>query len=302
MAQPEILGTSVIDQDRLLRTILERTAGETGAGFFRAMVRAVAEALAVRGAWATELVGDGESARALAFRLGGDFVEGFRRPIAGTPCELVIRECRPVHVPDGVVEAYPADRRLAESDAVAYVGVPIPDTGGDAVLGTLALVHDEPLEIDERALTVFRFLADRAAAELRRLRDVSGRREAERRLRRLTAENEHLRRALATVVERAGIAAPRGRVGPVEDLPSQGAPPGEAADAARVRVSSSREEGPAPVLTEEEMRAFERENLVRALEASDWQVSGDEGAARLLGIPPSTLSSRMRSLGLERPE
>ena len=37
---------------------------------------------------------------------------------------------------------------LAEADATAYVGVPLPHTGGAAVLGTLAVVHDEPLEID----------------------------------------------------------------------------------------------------------------------------------------------------------
>jgi transcriptional regulator with GAF, ATPase, and Fis domain len=41
--------------------------------------------------------------------------------------------------------------------------------------------------------------------------------------------------------------------------------------------------------------------MVAALEAAGWRVSGDNGAAKLLGIKPSTLTDRMRSLGIERP-
>ena len=65
------------------------------------------------------------------------------------------------------------------------------------------------------------------------------------------------------------------------------------------------EDGPVEVetiLTEAEMQELERSNIVRALEAASWQVSGEDGAARLLGIPPSTLSSRMRSLEIDRPD
>jgi transcriptional regulator with GAF, ATPase, and Fis domain len=49
------------------------------------------------------------------------------------------------------------------------------------------------------------------------------------------------------------------------------------------------------------MRERTRANMVGALEAADWRVSGERGAARLLGIKPSTLTDRMRSLGIERP-
>lgn len=55
------------------------------------------------------------------------------------------------------------------------------------------------------------------------------------------------------------------------------------------------------VLSDEEMRALERANTVRALVASGWRVSGAEGAAKLLGVRPSTLSDRMRAWGIERP-
>jgi transcriptional regulator with GAF, ATPase, and Fis domain len=49
------------------------------------------------------------------------------------------------------------------------------------------------------------------------------------------------------------------------------------------------------------MRARNRTNMIAALEAAEWRVSGERGAARLLGIKPSTLTDRMRSLGIERP-
>jgi transcriptional regulator with GAF, ATPase, and Fis domain len=45
---------------------------------------------------------------------------------------------------------------------------------------------------------------------------------------------------------------------------------------------------------------LERENIVAALEASGWKIAGANGAATLLGIKPTTLSSRMKALGIER--
>ncbi len=55
------------------------------------------------------------------------------------------------------------------------------------------------------------------------------------------------------------------------------------------------------VLTEREMRMFERENTIRALQAAGWKVSGDGGAAERLGVKPSTLSDRIKTWGIERP-
>lgn len=58
---------------------------------------------------------------------------------------------------------------------------------------------------------------------------------------------------------------------------------------------------PSRILTAAELEALERENLTRALESCRWQISGDTGAARVLGVPPSTLSSRLKALGIRRP-
>jgi transcriptional regulator with GAF, ATPase, and Fis domain len=54
--------------------------------------------------------------------------------------------------------------------------------------------------------------------------------------------------------------------------------------------------------TAQEMEALERGNLILALEASNWRVAGENGAARRLGMNPSTLNSRLKALGIQRPK
>ena len=56
------------------------------------------------------------------------------------------------------------------------------------------------------------------------------------------------------------------------------------------------------VRTAQELQEMERANILLALEASKWRVAGDNGAAKLLGLNPSTLNSRMRALSITRPE
>jgi transcriptional regulator of acetoin/glycerol metabolism len=55
------------------------------------------------------------------------------------------------------------------------------------------------------------------------------------------------------------------------------------------------------VMDERWLRKIERDNMIAALEQTDWRVGGDNGAASLIGISPSTFKSRMKALGIERP-
>ena len=50
-----------------------------------------------------------------------------------------------------------------------------------------------------------------------------------------------------------------------------------------------------------EVSELERSFLLRALEAANWVIYGDRGAARRLGVHPEKLRRRMRRLGLKRP-
>ena len=55
------------------------------------------------------------------------------------------------------------------------------------------------------------------------------------------------------------------------------------------------------VLTEKDMREFQRANILRALEQANWKVSGKGGAAELLGVKPTTLTDRIHSYKIKRP-
>ena len=49
-----------------------------------------------------------------------------------------------------------------------------------------------------------------------------------------------------------------------------------------------------------DLRTVEREHITRVLEQTDWVVGGRTGAATLLGLPASTLRSKMKKLGIGR--
>ncbi|MDN5871663.1 MAG: sigma 54-interacting transcriptional regulator [Nitrococcus sp.] len=45
----------------------------------------------------------------------------------------------------------------------------------------------------------------------------------------------------------------------------------------------------------------ERAHIIKVLESVDWRISGEHGAAVLLGVPSTTLRSRMERLGIQKP-
>lgn len=55
-----------------------------------------------------------------------------------------------------------------------------------------------------------------------------------------------------------------------------------------------------PIIDEHHWRELQRSNIRRALERTDWRVQGPGGAAELLGLRPTTLRSRMETLGIIR--
>jgi PAS domain S-box-containing protein len=101
-------------------------------------------------------------------------------------------------------------------------------------------------------------------------------------------------RELQNVIERAVITARHGRLNLELGLPR----PIESEERRTPHPSTIDRE---TILTEPQLRRFEKENLVRALQKSQWRVAGPNGAAKLLGMPPSTLQSRMKALGIKRP-
>ncbi|WP_437394969.1 sigma 54-interacting transcriptional regulator [Flagellimonas lutimaris] len=55
------------------------------------------------------------------------------------------------------------------------------------------------------------------------------------------------------------------------------------------------------ILTSEELNQLERNNILKALKKTKWKISGENGAAKLLGLPATTLTSKIKAFGIERP-
>ena len=102
-------------------------------------------------------------------------------------------------------------------------------------------------------------------------------------------------RELQNVVERAVLGA---KSGPLEfDLPQDSYKQRRAAGAAE--PSKSRTSG---ILNYGELKRRERDNLLAALKATRWRISGPAGAAKLLGLRPTTLASKIKTLRLGEEE
>ena len=100
-------------------------------------------------------------------------------------------------------------------------------------------------------------------------------------------------RELQNVIERAVITAQDGRLNLDRALPES-----DNQVAASIAQSASDD---ARVRTVKEVAILERENILAALAVSGWKIAGTNGAARLLDMKPTTLSSRMKALGIKRP-
>jgi transcriptional regulator with GAF, ATPase, and Fis domain len=50
------------------------------------------------------------------------------------------------------------------------------------------------------------------------------------------------------------------------------------------------------------MIELQRRNIVAALTRCGWVIYGKRGAARMLGVKPTTLIERMRRMGIRRPD
>jgi PAS domain S-box-containing protein len=173
-----------IDEEAAFRAIVEGTASETGLDFYRALVKNLARALDTHGAWVTEYDPHRQRLRALAFCMGEKTLDGYEYPIVGTPCHTAIHEKQLVHIPDRVVELYPADKDPNFAGTVSYLGVPILDER-DNVLGHLAVVDQRPMPDEKRLVTLFKIFAARAGAEMRRLKLEAEVHEREQKLTRL---------------------------------------------------------------------------------------------------------------------
>lgn len=151
-----------------LRLILEGTATKVGEEFFRTCTRALADALQVRYAMLTELVGVAKDrVRTLAFWQGGHFGENFEYPLEDTPCKDVIAGDACIYL-DSVQQQFPNDADLVTLEVESYVGLPVLNVTGQ-VLGHIVIMDTVPLTDVSDHEMILQIFAARAAAEIERL-------------------------------------------------------------------------------------------------------------------------------------
>lgn len=158
-----------LEAGEALRLVVEGTVSETGTGFFRALVRNLAQALGTMGAWVTEYDSTQRRLRALAMWLNGGFVDQYEYAVTGTACEKVVDSRQLIHIPDRLIELFPADPDLVPMSAVSYLGAPLLDVDG-SVMGHLSVLDNRPMPKHDQSISLFEVFAARAAAEHRRLK------------------------------------------------------------------------------------------------------------------------------------
>ncbi len=91
------------------------------------------------------------------------------------------------------------------------------------------------------------------------------------------------------MIERAAILARNGRVR--IDLPEHGA-------SIQLGRRTQAASGKPSILTDDDRRERDRINIMAALEACGGKVFGRGGAAEMLDVKPTTLASRIKTLGI----
>jgi transcriptional regulator with GAF, ATPase, and Fis domain len=98
-------------------------------------------------------------------------------------------------------------------------------------------------------------------------------------------------RELESVIERSIIVSTSGKLEPVEFSVSS---------ARQAQGKEAGAENTASIL-DSGLHAAERQHIVYVLRETNWVIEGPDGAAKRLGVAPSTLRSRMKKHGIERP-
>jgi len=115
-------------------------------------------------------------------------------------------------------------------------------------------------------------------------------------------------RELQNVIERAILLSPGDTLLLVADFcptPAATVPVARAASAeppAHKTAGIASASAPAPVVPVGSMEEVERRHIEAVLAQTNWMIEGERGAARILNLNPSTLRSRMKNLGVKRPD
>jgi PAS domain S-box-containing protein len=103
-------------------------------------------------------------------------------------------------------------------------------------------------------------------------------------------------RELENVLERAIILSQ----GPILEIDPEVFAAGEAVSAPAVAPGLPASTLPAPDRPLDSLESTERNQILAALHQTNWVIEGPRGAAKILGLHPNTLRSRMKKMGIKR--
>ena len=148
--------------DDTLRRISEGTAADIGIDFFQSLVQQLTATLNVQYAMVTECTNvEKTRVRTLAFSVNDALHENIEYDLAGTPCDIVMKD-RDFYSPTDVAQNFRQDAGVE-----SYLGVPIHDKAGE-VIGHLAVCDSRPMTDHHKYTGILRVLAARSGAEIGR--------------------------------------------------------------------------------------------------------------------------------------
>ena len=164
--------------EQKLRAVLRGTAATTGDAFFQSLTRHLAEGLGVAFAFVAESTdGTRTHARTLAFWGHDRHRENVEYAVAGTPCEIVMRD-EAVFYGDGVQDQFAGDELLVALGVRSYFAIPVRNPQGH-VIGHVGAMDTGPMTMDMHKDWLLEVFASRTGPSLRgkrpRLRPASWR-------------------------------------------------------------------------------------------------------------------------------
>ena len=250
-----------------LRGLAARITTSQGAGLFPAMAQYLASMLHADEVLIGE-VADELHARTLGVSQQGAPQPNYTFPLAGTPCEALVREEAHREENDGQ-PAHEADAPPLVADS-GYFGLALHGADG-RVIGFVCARSDAALPITEHQHCVIEIVAVLLTTELQLLR-------AERERASLDTQVQRLKSQLDSIERGEVAAAASGR----HLAPAAGAP---------IDLDDTEATG---------LHHVQREHILRVLNATRWVIEGNSGAALKLGMKPATLRHRMKKLGIAR--
>ncbi len=185
--QSDLINTNSSKLADTVRLLFENTASEYGEEYFRQMVLQLADSLGADYAFIGELDKDeAKTINTLAFYQRGKILQNITYKLANTPCENVVDKS-PCLFAHNVAEQFPQDDFLSENSIKAYLGVPLFNSGNEAI-GLIVCMFKQTIQSPQFVKDVIQVFSSRISTEIERMHLEDKLRKSENRFRHI-AEN-----------------------------------------------------------------------------------------------------------------